>query len=121
MIASFLRVGVWCLPALVLCCVDASAAENRTYGRYGHDIVPFVPDANGYVVIAPSGPGPWNMPRQKYRERPYDDGVYDSHGGWQIQWSYAPRYPYGWFGAQHHPVHSKSQNPRGRRTQLETR
>jgi hypothetical protein len=121
MIASFLRVGLLSVPVLACLGGDALAAENQSYGRYGHDIVPFVPDANGYVVLAPSGPGPWNIPRQKHRERPYDDGLYDSHGGWQVQWSYAPAYPYGWFGAQRHPTHSRSQNPHGKRTQWQSR
>jgi hypothetical protein len=109
-----------CAAGTVLCVGLLTAivsAENHTYGRYGHDIVPFVPDSTGYVVIAPQGTGPWNVPRQKMRERPYDDGVYDSNGGWQIQWSYAPRYPYGWFGAGRNTTYSRSQNPHGRRTE----
>lgn len=107
--------------ACLLAIGSTALAGNHTYGRYGHDIVPYVPDPNGYVIIAPQGPGPWNMPRQKMRERPYDDGVYDSHGGWQVQWRYAPRYPYGWFGAGRNTTHSKSQNPHGSRVEWQVK
>jgi hypothetical protein len=121
MLASILRFGLLSAPLLLALSGAASAAENRSYGRYGHDIVPFVPDANGYVVVAPSGPGPWNMPRQKHRERPYDDGLYDSHGGWQMQWSYAPRYPYGWFGAQRNTTHTRTLGPTRTRNEWQIR
>ncbi len=121
MIASLLRAGLLSVPLAGLLLTVGATAGNHTYGHYGHDIVPFVPDADGYVVIAPQGPGPWNVPREKMRERPYDDGLYDSHGGWQTQWRYAPRYPWGWFGAQRQPNYSRSQNPNGRRTEWQVK
>jgi len=121
MFAFLWRGASFALLVAIGCSASTALAGNHTYGRYGHDIVPFVPDANGYVVVAPQGPGPWNMPRQKMRERPYDDGLEDSNGGWQVQWRYAPRYPYGWFGAGRNTTYSRSQNPNGRRVEWQVK
>lgn len=83
--------------ALVSVFATSAGAGYPHRGWYGHDIVPFVPDATGYVTVAPTHPGPYHL-----RVPAHQQGLYDAHGRWSAHRVEARGYPWGWFGAKPH-------------------